>query len=80
MIILIIYHTHNSHERMILISGDLEVQYQGEKVTVLKASSYTYSLERKLHRAKYLNNGPCVLFVAMVDLFDAVPIKEKIVY
>ncbi|MFT7901375.1 cupin domain-containing protein [Tenacibaculum ascidiaceicola] len=73
----VIYHTHNSPERMILISGDLEVQYKGEKATVLKAGSYAYGPAKKPHRAKCLNNGPCVLFVAMVDPFDAVPIKEK---
>ena len=27
----VVNHTHNSPERMILISGDLEVQYEGEK-------------------------------------------------
>lgn len=73
----VVNHTHNSPERMILISGDLEVQYQGEKPIVLKAGSYAYGPAGKPHKAKCLDNGPCVLFVAMVDPFDAVPVTKK---
>jgi len=73
----VVNHTHTSPERMILISGDLEVQYEGEKPTVLKAGSYAYGPAAKPHKAKCLDNGPCVLFVAMVDPFDAVPITKK---
>ena len=73
----VVNHTHNSPERMILISGDLEVQYEGEKPVVLKAGSYAYGPAGKPHKAKCLDNGPCVLFVAMVDPFDAVPIIKK---
>lgn len=73
----VVSHTHNSPERMILISGDLEVQYEGEKSVVLKAGSYAYGPGGKPHKAKCLDNGPCVLFVAMVDPFDAVPIAKK---
>jgi len=73
----VVNHTHNSAERMILISGDLEVQYQGEKPVVLKAGYYAYGPAGKPHKAKCLDNGPCVLFVAMVDPFDAAPIIKK---
>lgn len=73
----VVNHTHNSPERMILISGDLEVEYQGEKPVVLKAGSYAYGPAGKPHKAKCLDNGPCVLFVAMEDPFDAVPIAKK---
>lgn len=72
----VINHTHKSPERMILLSGDLEVQYEGEKATVVKAGSYLYGPANKPHRAKCLDNGPCVLFIALVDAFDAVPIEE----
>jgi len=73
----VVNHTHNSAERMILISGDLEVQYQGEKPVILKAGTYAYGPSGKPHKAKCLDNGPCVLFVAMIDPFDAVPITKK---
>jgi len=73
----VVNHTHNSPERMILISGDLEVQYQGEKPVILKPGTYAYGPSGKPHKAKCLDNGPCVLFVAMVDPFDAVPVTKK---
>jgi len=73
----VVNHTHNSPERMILISGDLEVQYEGEKPVVLKAGTYAYGPAGKPHKAKCLGNDPCVLFVAMIDPFDAVPIIKK---
>ena len=73
----VVNHTHNSPERMILMSGDLEVQYEGEKPVVLKSGSYAYGPAGKPHKAKCLDNGPCVLFVAMIDPFDAVPIIKK---
>lgn len=70
----IITHTHKSAERMVLISGEMEVQYNGEKPQILKAGTYAYGPANKPHRAKCLNAGPCVLFIAMIDPFDAVPI------
>lgn len=73
----VVNHTHNSAERMILISGEMEVQYEGEKPQILKAGNYAYGPAKKPHRAKCLDKGQCVLFIAMVDPFDAVPIDKK---
>lgn len=72
----IMKHTHTSPERMILISGTMEVTYEGEKTQVLKAGSYAYGPAKKPHTAKCLKGDPCVLFIAMVDPFDAVPIEK----
>lgn len=73
----VVNHTHNSPERMILITGVLEVTYEGEKTQILKAGTYTYGPARKPHKAKCLDKGPCVLFVAMINPFDAFPIVVK---
>lgn len=73
----VINHTHNSAERMVLISGEMEVQYEGEKPQVLKAGHYAFGPAKKPHRAKCLDSGQCVLFIAMVEPFDAVPIDKK---
>jgi hypothetical protein len=73
----IIYHTHNSAERMILVAGELEVQYEGEKPQILKAGTYAYGPANKPHRAKCLDSGQCVLFIALVDPFNAEPITKK---
>lgn len=73
----IIYHTHNSAERMVLISGEMEVQYEGEKPQILKAGTYAYGPRKKPHRAKCLDSGQCILFIAMEEPFDAIPINKK---
>ena len=73
----IINHTHNSAERMILVAGEMEVQYEGETSQILKAGSYAYGPAKKPHRAKCLDKGECVLFIALVDPFNAEPITKK---
>ena len=70
----VIYHTHSSAERIVLISGEMEVQYEGENPQILKVGTYAYGPANKPHRAKCLDNGECVLFIAMVEPFDAIPI------
>lgn len=72
----VITHTHNSPERMILISGEMEVTYENEPTTLLKSGTYAYGPAGKPHKAKCLNKGPCVLFIAMVSPFNAVPIEK----
>lgn len=73
----VIKHTHSSAERMILLSGDLEVQYEGEDAVVLKEGAYAYGPAGKPHRAKCLDNGPCMLFVALVGPFDVTPMEGE---
>jgi len=69
----VISHTHNSPERMVLITGELEVTYEGEATQIIKAGSYLYGPGGKPHKAKCLDSGPCVLFIALVAPFDANP-------
>lgn len=66
-------HWHNSAERMILVSGELEVKYQGEKPRTLKVGSYAYGPATKPHTAKCGNAGPCILFIAFEGPLDAIP-------
>lgn len=66
-------HWHNSAERMILVSGELEVKYQGEKPRTLKVGSYAYGPATKPHTAKCGNAGPCILFIAFEEPLDAIP-------
>ena len=70
-------HWHHSQERMILISGEMEVQYEGETSQLMKMGSYAYGPAKKPHSAKCLDKGPCVLFIALVEPFDAFPITIK---
>ena len=65
-------HTHTSAERMILVSGELEVTYEGEKSQLLKAGSYAYGPANKPHVAK-CGDTPCLLFIAFEEPVDAIP-------
>jgi quercetin dioxygenase-like cupin family protein len=68
-------HTHTSPERMILVSGELEVTYEGEQTQTLKEGSYAYGPANKPHSAK-CGDTPCVLFIAFEDPVDAVPVEK----
>lgn len=70
-------HWHHSQERMILISGEMEVTYEGESTQLLKTGTYAYGPAKKPHSAKCLDKGPCVLFIALVEPFDAHPMASK---
>ncbi len=69
-------HWHNSPERMILLSGELEVTYQGETTQILKQGNYAYGPAKKPHSGKCGNAGPCVLFIAFENPLDAIPINK----
>lgn len=66
-------HWHNSAERMILVSGELEVTYTGEKPQTLKVGTYAYGPAKKYHTAKCGDAGPCILFIAFEQPLDAFP-------
>lgn len=69
-------HAHTSAERMILISGEMEVQYEGEEARTLKKGSYAYGPAEKPHTARCGNAGPCVLFIAFEEPMDAYAVKK----
>jgi len=70
-------HYHTSAERMILVSGELQVTYTGEKEQILRPGTYAYGPATKPHSAKCGGNGPCVLFIAFEEPLDAFPFVEK---
>ena len=69
-------HWHNSAERMILLSGELEVTYKGESKRVMKKGNYAYGPAKKPHTAKCVSKDPCVHFVGFVEPVDAFAIEE----
>tara|TARA_R110002012_G_scaffold286080_1_gene477444 strand:- start:293 stop:757 length:465 start_codon:yes stop_codon:yes gene_type:complete len=69
-------HTHTSPERMILVSGEMEVTYEGEQPQTLKEGSYAYGPANKPHSAK-CGDAPCVLFIAFEDPIDAMPVEKN---
>lgn len=66
-------HWHTSAERMVLVSGELHVTYDGHKTAVLKPGSYAYGPAKLPHKAECKKAGPCVLFIAFESAVDAVP-------
>lgn len=68
-------HTHTSAERMILVSGELEVTYENEQPQTLKEGSYGFGPAKKPHKAK-CGNSPCVLFIAFEEPVDAIAVEN----
>ena len=68
-------HWHNSAERMVLVSGEMDVTYEGEETKSLKPGYYAYGPPKKLHTAK-CKTGPCILFIAFELPVDAFAEKE----
>ena len=66
-------HWHTSAERMVLVSGELHVTYDGHKTAVLKPGTYAYGPAKLPHKAECKKSGPCILFIAFESAVDAVP-------
>ena len=64
-------HWHTSAERMVLVSGELQVSYDGAPPTVLQPGMYAYGPPRLGHRAVCGSGAPCVLFIAFDAPMDA---------
>ena len=67
-------HRHTSAERMVLVSGELTVTYEGQKPTTLTPGTYAYGPPGKAHRAVCAQGDPCVLFIAFESPLDATPV------
>ncbi len=65
------WHWHSSAERMVLISGELHVTYEGEETSVLKAGDYAYGPPNKPHEAKCAEGADCLLFIAFQKPVDS---------
>lgn len=64
-------HKHTSAERMILLSGELHVTYEGQKQTVVKAGSYMYGPGGRAHSGSCASAEPCLLFIGFEAPVDA---------
>ncbi len=63
-------HWHTSAERMVLIAGEFEVDYDGQDPVVLRPGTYAYGPARLPHSARCLDAGRCVLFIAFEEPAD----------
>jgi mannose-6-phosphate isomerase-like protein (cupin superfamily) len=71
------HHWHTSAERMVLVSGRLEVTYDGQPPVTLKPGMYAYGPAKLPHKATCAKGDPCVLFIAFESAVDAHPVEAK---
>lgn len=64
-------HWHSSTERMVLVSGELEVTYDGRKPAMLRPGMYAHGPARLPHSAVCSPAAACVLFIAFDAPVDA---------
>jgi quercetin dioxygenase-like cupin family protein len=69
-------HTHTSAERMVLVSGEMKVQYEGQEPVVLKAGTYAYGPASLPHEATCSSDQDCILFIAFEEPVDAIAAGE----
>lgn len=69
-------HKHTSPEHMILIKGEMTIEYRGKKPVVAKAGTYLYGPANEPHKAQCSDKGQCVLFVAFESPIDATRVKD----
>lgn len=65
-------HWHTSPERMVLVSGELHVTYDGQDMARLLPGTYAYGPARLPHEATCVSQEPCVLAIAFEVPVDAV--------
>ncbi len=64
-------HWHSSAERMALVTGELEVTYQGQQPATLKIGDYAYGPAKLPHAAVCASSDACTLFIAFEGAVDA---------
>ncbi|MGQ0501084.1 MAG: cupin domain-containing protein [Panacagrimonas sp.] len=70
-------HWHTSAERMVLVAGELQVTYDGQKTATLKPGTYAYGPAKLPHKGACVSAVPCVLFIAFESPLDAVPVESS---
>ena len=68
------HHYHTSAERMVLVSGQLNIEYDGQAPVVLKPGMYAFGPAKLAHKGSCAAGAdPCVLFIAFEGPVDAIP-------
>ena len=70
-------HWHTSPERIVMVSGQLEITYDGQQPTVLKPGTYAYGPAKLPHKASCVSGNPCILFIAYEGPVDTVPTMSQ---
>ncbi len=65
------HHWHTSAERMVLVSGKMEVDYDDQEPVVLRPGTYAYGPPRLPHTSRCISDEDCILFIAFEKPVDA---------
>jgi len=66
------HHWHTSAERMVLVSGKMEVNYDGQEPVILKPGTYAYGPPKLPHVTHCRSDEDCLLFIAFEKPVDAI--------
>ncbi|MCP9816718.1 cupin domain-containing protein [Synechococcus sp. GreenBA-s] len=70
------HHKHTSPERIVLLSGEMTVRYDGQQAVRLRPGTYAYGPAGLAHVATCVSKHPCVLFIAFIEPVDAIPVAH----
>ncbi|MBS9404579.1 cupin domain-containing protein [Halomonas sp. TRM85114] len=70
------HHWHTSAERMVLLSGEMMVDYDNQEPVVIEPGNYAYGPPELPHVATCQSQEDCVLFIAFNEPVDAFAVDE----
>jgi quercetin dioxygenase-like cupin family protein len=69
-------HWHTSAERMVLVSGELHLMFDGQETEIARPGTYIYGPAKLPHEGRCAAGDPCILFIAFEEPVDAIPAEE----
>ena len=67
-------HWHTSAERMVLVTGEMHLDYDDQDLMELEPGTYIFGPAELPHEAICVSDDPCVLFIAFEAPVDAIPV------
>lgn len=71
------HHLHTSQERIVLVSGTLDVKYDNHEKATIRVGEYAYGLAKLPHSAYCHKGDTCVFYIGFVEPLDACPLKAQ---
>ena len=71
-------HWHASAERMVLITGELDIGYDDQDPVVMELGTYAYGPSELPHDASCVSDDDCILFIAFEEPVDAIPVANPL--
>lgn len=71
------WHTHTNRVRLVMISGTLVIEVDGQPAKELTAGAYADDPGKLKHRTSCKATAECIFFVTQKGPFDLIPSEEK---